>query len=172
MADAKIAILLTLQHEGGYQNNPSDHANWSSGIIGVGRLVGTKYGITALDLPGADIEHLTPDDATAYYSKNYWKSNYSQISSQPIANKLFDLGVLMGVGTAVKALQFVLNLTADGVFGPVTLASLNAATPVTAVAEKVLDEFKQQLKEHAKQIAAENPTEAKFLGGWETRIDS
>ena len=52
MADFKTAVLITLEHEGGFQKNPNDHANWSSGKIGVGTLVGTKYGITALDLPG------------------------------------------------------------------------------------------------------------------------
>ena len=61
VADAKTAILITLDpaHEGGYQRNPNDRANWTGGQVGVGTLVGTNGGITALDMPGADIEHLT-----------------------------------------------------------------------------------------------------------------
>src|SRR6266436_1562301 len=118
MADFKAAVLITISpsHEGGFQKNPKDHANWSSGIIGQGTLIGTKYGITALDMPGADIENLTEDQAVAYYSEHYWKPLYSQIESQLIGNKLFDLGVLFGVGTAVGILQLTLGIKVDHSF--------------------------------------------------------
>jgi len=169
MADARIAILITLDpaHEGGFQKNPHDRANWTGGQVGVGTLVGTNGGITALDLPGADIEHLTVDQKVAYYLEHYWKPLYSQIADQVIANKLFDMGVLFGIGTAVKALQFALDVTADGIFGPQTLARLNASyTPIT------LPDFKAGLHAHASAVAAANPEEARFLPDWQRRIDS
>ena len=110
MADAKISIAKTLVNEGGYVDNPND----SGGP--------TKYGITQRDLPGEDIEKLTPERATAYYLENYWKALYSQIDSQAVADKIFDMGVLFGVGTAIKLLQNILasnRLTA--IFGEHTL---------------------------------------------------
>jgi lysozyme family protein len=167
MADAKTAILLTLQHEGGFQKDPSDRANWSSGIVGVGKLIGTKYGITALDLPGADIENLTPDAAVAYYSTHYWSPAYTQIDSQALADKLFDMGVLFGTGLAVKVLQFVLGITVDGHFGPQSLAAANAAHP-----SFVVQDYKTRFRAEAERIAIENPNEAKFKDGWENRINS
>src|SRR5579864_5653858 len=97
----EAAISKTLVHEGGFQKMPNDHANWSSGKIGEGELIGTKYGITAIDMPGVDIENLTEDQAIQYYKEHYVKSLYSQIVSQSVGEKLFDLGVLFGVGTAV-----------------------------------------------------------------------
>ena len=68
MADARTAILITLDpaHEGGFQANPHDRANWTSGQVGVGTLVGTNGGITALDMPGADIKNLTVDQKVAF----------------------------------------------------------------------------------------------------------
>jgi lysozyme family protein len=169
MADARTAILITidLAHEGGFQSNPRDRANWTGGQIGLGTLVGTKYGITALDMPGVDISGITPDQAVAYYTEHYWKPLYSQIDSQQIANKLFDLGVLFGVGTAVKNLQAALNLDMDGLFGPATLAATNSAQP-----DKLLEQFKNEMISHARAIGAANPNDAPDVDDWVRRINS
>jgi lysozyme family protein len=169
MSDAKTAILITLDlaHEGGFQANPKDRANWTGGHVGVGTLVGTNGCITALDMPGVDIKSLTIDQKVNYYLANYWKPLYSEISSQPIANKLFDLGVLFGIGTAVKNLQAALNLEMDGLFGPNTLAAVNGAD-----AELLLQNFQREMRVHATAIALGNPNEAPDLDGWIRRINS
>lgn len=169
MADARTAILITLdpEHEGGFQKNPHDRANWSSGIIGQGTLIGTNGGITALDMPGVDIEHLTVDQKVQFYLDGYWKPLYYQITSQAIANKLFDLGVLFGIGTAVQNLQACIYAKADGTFGPVSLNMLNAADP-----KLTLFKFKTDMKAHAHDVAVKKPEEAIFLPGWLNRIDS
>ena len=167
MADFKTAVLITLEHEGGFQKNPSDHANWSSGKIGEGTLIGTKYGITTLDLPGIDIENLTPDQAVEYYAERYWKPMYSQISSQSVANKLFDLGVLFGVGTAVGVLQLTIGITVDHSFGPLTLAAVNQYDETL-----LLTNYKANMITHAFNIATANPAERVFLRGWGNRINS
>jgi len=167
MADPKIAINLTLQHEGLFQNDFNDHANWSSGKIGIGTLIGTKYGITALDMPGEDIRNLTLERAIAYYLEHYWKQGYSQIQSQDIASKLFDLGVLFGVGTAVGMLQHTLHVTEDNEFGPETLEHVNSTDPVSLLAE-----YKYRFVGHATQVGAVNPAEREFVAGWIRRINS
>ena len=167
MSDFKVSILKTLTHEGGFQKNQNDHANWSSGVIGQGTLIGTKYGITALDMPGADIEHLTEDQAVAYYSERYWKPLYSQITSQPLADKLFDSGVLFGVGTAVGVLQLTLDITVDHVFGPNTLAAINQTEETS-----LLSHYKGNLVTHAFNIVTANPAERIFIKGWVDRVNS
>jgi len=169
MADFKIAVLITISpsHEGGFQKNPNDHANWSSGKIGEGTLIGTKYGITAVDMPGVDIENLTPDQAVEYYRERYWKPFYSQINSQAIANKLFDLGVLFGVGTSVGILQLTLSVKVDHSFGPMTLAAINQADETS-----LLTSYKANFVTHAFNVATANPAERGNLKGWSTRINS
>ena len=169
MADARTAILITLDlaHEGDFQNNPKDRANWTSGHIGVGELVGTNGGITTLDMPGVDIKNLTVEQKVAYYLEHYWKPQYSQINSQSLANKIFDLGVLFGIGTAVKNLQMALDLHMDGLFGPTTLAAVNGGN-----AETLLRHFQDEMLAHAQAIAAGNPNEAPDLPGWTRRINS
>ena len=170
MSDYKTAVSITLQHEGGFQDDPDDHANWSSGVKGVGTLVGTKYGITALDMPGVDIRNLTPEQATQFYSERYWKPSYSQIENQHVANKLFDLGVLFGVGTVVRQMQIVLapyfHLSVDGVWGTETLSAVNQSD-----APSLLEGFKAQMVRHSFEVATAKPEERKYLAGWGRRIN-
>lgn len=153
MANFNIAIGLTLQHEGGYVNDPND----SGGE--------TNFGITQADMPGVSIKDLTVEQATAYYLEHYWKALYSQIESQTLANKIFDMGVLAGVGTAVKMLQIVLGLAADGSFGPLTLLHLNQ------VGDAILPAYMARMELHYKEVVVTNPKDAEFLKGWERRVE-
>jgi lysozyme family protein len=168
MADLTVAIYITLQNEGGFQANPKDRANWTSGKVGVGQLVGTKYGITALDMPGVDIALITQQQATEYYLEHYVKPLYAQINAQPVANKLFDLGVLFGVGEAIKCLQQALRLAdVDGDFGPETLQAVNSADSAQLVAA-----YKARMAKRAIGIAQENPNDAPDLPDWLRRVNS
>lgn len=183
MADSKIAIAKTLVHEGGYQNDIHDWANWRGGKDMMHQylaskdpallvnLIGTKYGITAqdmLDLDAAGMRALTPEQATAYYTEHYWKQYYSQINDQLLAEKLFDMGVLFGVGTAVKLLQISLSsgitVVSDGQFGPNTLAATNDHGNLAS--------YKVVLINHCMNVVNHNPDEAGNLHGWTVRIQS
>jgi lysozyme family protein len=155
MADFLIAVALTLQHEGGYVNNPADPGGE------------TNMGITQADMPGQDMRALTVAQAVEYYREHYWKPLYSQITSQEVASKIFDLGVLFGVGTAVKILQQILNLTVDGSFGPVTLAAVNNVYGGTVVSA-----YKAAMLRHVDEILARKSTEIIFRAGWQNRINS
>ncbi len=155
MADFDIAVQLTLKNEGGFVDNPADPGG------------ATNMGVEQRDLPSIPIRGLTVAQAMAYYRETYWKPLYSNISSQAIASKLFDLGVLFGVGTAVKNLQGALGLLSDGVFGPVTLAAVNEEKP-----DELLSKFQMKMRARAQAIAIMNPAEVQFLDGWLRRINS
>lgn len=166
-----ISITLDANHEGGFQKNPKDRANWTGGQVGVGALVGTNHGITALDMPGVDIENLTTAQAMEWYMttripEQYNNPLYAEISAQAVCDKLFDMGVLFGVGTAVKALQTALGIAVDGAFGPASLAATNAANPMMLLAD-----FQAMLCAHAQAVAM-NPNDAPDLPDWERRIKS
>lgn len=155
MANFNIAVALTLKNEGGYVDNLSDPGK------------ATNMGITQEDLPDQNIQELTQAQAITYYSANYWKSLYSEIEDQFVANKLFDLGVLFGVGTAVQMMQGVLKLTPDGIFGPASLAAVNEAEPLS-----LLTAYKTVMAQHAIDIGGEHPAERQFVVGWLRRINS
>lgn len=154
MADFNQAVQATLIHEGGFTDCASDPGG------------ATNMGIEQRDVPSIPIQTLTVAQATAYYAQNYWKQYYSQINDQPTASKLFDLGVLFGVGTAVKFLQIALGVTADGDFGPATLQALNEA------GSGFLDRYKAAMWQHAQAIVTKTPSSVMFLVGWQRRIMS
>jgi lysozyme family protein len=97
----------------------------------------------------------------------------SEIEDQNVANKLFDMGVNMGVRQAALYSQRAVNasagnarITEDGVMGEKTLAAVNAADPVT---------YRQMLCElsatHYEHVAAANPAQAVNLKGWLARAE-
>ena len=99
-----------LPHEGGYSNNIHDPGNWTGGIEGKGRFLGTKYGIaasqygTSLLKQGIIINHLTKDQARDLFERDYWlKFHFDKLKSQGIAEELCDQSVNMG-GAAAEAL--------------------------------------------------------------------
>lgn len=155
MADFNQAVTKTLQHEGGFVDDPRDAGGK------------TNMGITQADLPDIDIKELTMTQAVAYYSAHYWKALYSQISSQAVGEKTFDMGVLFGVGTAVRILQLTLSTTQDGIFGVNTLAAVNQSDEVS-----LLKSYKTNLVTHAFNVATQNPQDRVFLKGWTDRINS
>lgn len=160
MADLRISIAKTLIHEGGFVNNPADPGG------------ATNMGITQNDIPGTDVKSLTPDQATNWYlttlkPQRFNNPLYAEIQSQDVCNKIFDMGILFGVGTAVAILQATLKITADAHFGPDTLAAINEADDVS-----LLNSYKTNLVTHAFNVATAHPAERIFLKGWADRINS
>ena len=156
MADLKIAIQKTLVHEGGFVNNSHDRGG------------PTKYGITQNDMPGVNIADITPEQAIVYYQEHYVKPLYSQINDQLLCEKIFDMGVLFGVGTAVRLLQISMahhiDLVSDGTFGPNTLAATNQFGD--------LNQYKLVLAGHIVNVVTNHPGDAVFVQGWTTRVNS
>lgn len=155
MADFNLAVQKTLVHEGGYVDNPNDPGG------------ATNHGITQKDMPGVDMKTVTPEQAAVYYQEHYWKALYSQIDSQLVAEKLFDMGVLLGIGMAVRILQLTLGITVDGGFGQQSLQAVNEAEEVS-----LLRDYKTNLATHFVNIANAKPTSRIFLVGWLRRVNS
>lgn len=154
MADLKISIAKTLVNEGGYTDTIGDPGD------------ATKYGVTQADMPNVNIKDITEEQATTYYQEHYVKALYSDIAAQAVADKLFDMGVLFGIGTAVKILQETLGIEADGDFGPETLTDTNGADPVV-----LLQNYKTRLVSHALAIVGEKSGLRKFITGWIRRVN-
>ena len=63
----KQAFRVVVGEEGGFTANPADPGNWSGGRCGVGRCVGTKYGISGAAYPDLDINALDLTSAEGIY---------------------------------------------------------------------------------------------------------
>ncbi len=124
--DDAIAFVLGSDIEGGFGNDPRDKGNWTSGIVGVGYMNGTKYGISAAAYPHIDIAALTLEQAKEIYRKDYW----SLINGDALGKLgliVLDEAINAGPRKAGVLLQAVLGIEQDGKIGDVTLAALAEA---------------------------------------------
>jgi lysozyme family protein len=139
MAEFNIAFQLTSAKEAGYSNHPKDTGGetW----CGIARNKNPNWsGWLTIDLLKQKAnfpDNLKNNTSLAqqvytFYKRQYWdvlkEDNYD---AQAIANKLYDIAVNMGVTTAAKILQRVLNafnqnghyypdLLKDGIIGNTT----------------------------------------------------
>lgn len=155
----ETAIQKTLVHEGGYTCNEADPGG------------ATNFGIIQADMPGTDMRTITQEQAIEYYRQHYVKPLYAQIEDQLVGEKLFDMGVLFGVGTAVEILQKALAaffpISIDGGFGAETLSAVNQSD-----GPSLLNAYKTLLVSHALGVANAHPPSRVFVAGWGRRINS
>ncbi len=111
-------------HEGGFTKNPNDPGNWTGGKTGIGKLVGTKYGIAANTYPLLDIPNLTLEQAKAIYKKDWW--DRVQGIDPAIIYQVWDFAINAGMGRAVRELQAAVGVKADGFFGAESRKAVNA----------------------------------------------
>lgn len=117
--------------EGGWSDDPKDPGNWTSGVIGKGELVGTKYGIAANTYGHMNIKQLSLDDAKGIYKRDYWDVWRFDGLSSPLPDslqyELFDASVNAGRGNASRFLQRAVKVADDGAIGTVTIKALDDA---------------------------------------------
>lgn len=92
---------IVLKIEGGLSLDPNDSGNYYQG-----KLVGTKYGISAAVWGGQyDIPNLTREQALAIYRKHYWEAAGCDQLPWPMCLIHFDTAVQHGVGVANQILN-------------------------------------------------------------------
>ncbi len=103
----------------------------------------TKFGITCYDLAEHRHEHMDSMDHWAPIVRAMTIGEADQIYADKYATAcrfndlnpgkdcvVFDYGVNSGPLRSIKAVQHLVNVAADGVLGPITLAAINAYDPV------------------------------------------
>lgn len=154
-----------LSAEGGYQAARNDPGNWTGGKVDSGELRGTAWGISAASYPDLDIIALTVEDAKRLYERDYWRAGRCDALPDPIDLVHFDCAVNQGVRTAAFLLQRALNVTVDGMIGPVTLAAARSASP-----RLLAEEYLWARADRYAQLARERRSSERFLPGWVLRL--
>jgi len=169
MAEFKAAFAFVLQHED----------STCSGKVTVDAGGRTRFGIAEKFHPDLPEEFFSgpAEDALAEAEKieerEYWDAmRLAEVEDQNVANKLFDMGVNMGVRQAAVYAQRAANavgdsrVAEDGVIGTKTLSAVNEADP--AVYCQLLRELSAAYYRH---LAAVNPAQAVNLVGWMKRAE-
>ena len=156
MANFDSAIQKTLMHEGGseFTSDPNDRGG------------DTKFGISQRAYPELDIKNLAEEKAKKIYKRDYWdKIRADQLDSQLIAENIFDTAVNMGVRTASRMAQEVLEIVpTDGIIGPQSLNYINDA-PI----DLFISKYTLQKVAHYVEICKKNKSQKKYLLGWMNR---
>jgi lysozyme family protein len=189
MANFTTAHAITAQNEGGYANNPADKGGET--YAGISRNFNPQWsGWAAVDrakkqtLVAAKIDKILAADRALqrevhhFYETKYWQANrLGELCHQAIADKLYDIGVNMGVDRASRMLQEALNLTnqngkayadidVDGIMGNITIATVNRH-PNPKLLLLVLDALQG---ERYLTNMRNNPSQEVFANAWFNRI--
>jgi len=114
------------------------------------------------------ILNLSADQAAAFYQVHFWdRYHIGLLNSQDVANKVCDLAVNVGPGTAIKFLQRAVGTKDDGVLGPATAAAANAVDP-----DMLLAQIKEAGEHYYRDVAAAHPEWADNLNGWLARLSA
>ncbi|WEK02770.1 MAG: glycoside hydrolase family 108 protein [Candidatus Devosia phytovorans] len=164
MADRfDICLDEVLRHEGGYADHPQDPGGATSMGITHKTLARWRQVSPWWDLPKSAVKDLTRAEAGKIYRAGYWDRCKADHLPPGLDLALFDYAVNSGPDGAIKALQAILGVLADGQIGPLTLAAVaRRSSPglVTALCDQRLG-FLQRLG-----------TFATFGRGWTSRVAS
>ena len=160
----ELAKRLTLNLEGGYQCDPDDKGNWTGGNVGIGKLKGTKYGISAASFPNIDIKNLTKEQAEILYKQKYWGRYKCDYMPDALSIAVFDYVFLSGE-QGIKDLQRVLGIKVDCIVGNQTLCACNSQ-PLRLTIEN----YYAKRKEYILRISCKEKFK-KYRTGWLDRID-
>ncbi len=177
MADFSRALDLLLKLEGGYSNDPADKGgetyrgisrkNWPDWtgwlLVDAWNADGKKWPTGAMGL----------DDAVnEFYRGHFWDPIHGdEIKDQGITQALFVQAVNGGPATAIRQLQAVLGVIADGIMGPNTLHTLDHAISSLG-ARSVLNRYLSRWSYRYSQIVAADPSQARFQKGWGNRLEA
>lgn len=163
MANFDLFINRLLRLEGGYVNHPND----KGGCTNMGITLPVYRGYYGAGLDCDDLKHMTEEQASTIYKRNYWDvCGGDKICNSQIANLLVDYAVNSGCRTAIKAIQRLLNVDVDGVVGPMTIGAINAYSDP----RELFDGLMQERKKHYDKIVKNNPDQKIFLKGWINRL--
>jgi lysozyme family protein len=155
----ETCLKLMLEHEGGYVHHEKDPGGRTN--HGVTQRVWEEW--VGHEVDEKQMRALTHEMVAPLYKRKYWDAVRADDLVDGVDYCVFDVAVNSGPGRAIKFLQSCVGVTADGGFGPATLAAVkkseeDPARLVELYCAKRL-EFLQSLK-----------TFETFGKGWSRRV--
>ena len=116
----ELCLKKMLAHEGGFVNHPQDPGGMTN--LGVTKRVWEEW--VGHEVDEKQMRALTPETVAPLYKRKYWDAVRADDLVAGVDYAVFDVAVNSGPGRAVKFLQSAVGVTADGGFGPATLAAV------------------------------------------------
>ena len=153
----QTSFVLMLKSEGGYVHHPDD----PGGRTNLGVTQATWENWIGRQSNESEMRSLTADKVEPMYRKKYWNAVRGDELKLGIDYLMFDFAVNAGAGRAIKTLQTSIGVAADGAFGPITMAAVQATDPV-----ELIEQFSQTKKDFYQSLN----TFDVFGKGWLNRV--
>jgi len=161
---AKIEYLVPIINKwsGGFVDHPADRGGPTNRDVTLATYTDYRrkkgFPVTTVD----DLKNMPDEEWADIMINSYWNRwRADEINNQSIANLVVDW--LWGI----KYPQQVLEVTADGIVGPKTLATINNYPDQSGLFKKLW----LRRKQHFEDIVKRDPTQKVFLKGWLNRLN-
>ena len=153
-----------LEHEGGFVNHPDDPGGMTN--KGITAATYSQWLSEVMDHDGEITEDLMreiPDNhVEAIYRQEYWNKISGDDLPSGLDWSLFDWSVNSGTGRAARAIQRIIQVTADGSIGPMTMAAIRKHDAAT-----LIDDIHSRRQAFYERLS----TFKTFGAGWTRRND-
>ena len=166
MAKIEQIIPFILKWEGGYVHHKNDKGGATN--KGVTYKIWVDYcKKNGKEASLVTLRKMTNAEWVEIFKTSYWEAWKADcIMSQRVANICVDWSWMSGAKTAIKKVQKMLGVTADGIVGSKTLASINGHS-----ADALFGMIKEERKKFYESIVRKDPTQQIFLKGWLNRLE-
>lgn len=156
----ETALAETLKWEGGFVNHPEDPGGMTyKGITA--KTYAEFTGRRLATITEKEMRELSDEIVQQIYKRKYWDAVKADQLPDGLDILAFDFAVNSGPTRAIKELQQCLNVSVDGILGPITLKHIS-----TFPIEQILKEYVQARVDFLKQIK----TFSTFGKGWMRRV--
>lgn len=158
-----------LRREGGYSDRKADRGGCTNmGVTAVTLGAWRKLGRRATC---AEVKALTEAEAREIYRQQYITGpRFDRVPSERLRALLVDWGVHSGPATAIKELQSVLGVRADGVIGPKTTEAMSRLTGGAAYEDVVYRAVVRARGHYLAALLQRDKTQLVFAAGWINRL--
>lgn len=168
MARVELLVPHILRWEGGWVNDPNDlgGATCKGVCFKTYKLYRQRKKLPQPTLE--DLKNISDEEFVSILKELYWDAcRADHIESQSVANAIVDWAWHSGTVTAVKEVQKVLGVDADGIIGNITLSAINSWSPLP-----LFGQIQQARLNYLERICVARPANRKFENGWVRRVRS
>jgi lysozyme family protein len=154
----ETCVTFVLDQEGGYTNIPGD----PGGPTNFGITLFTLRDWRKRDVTAQDVMDMKIEEAKAIYRVKFWGLCSCDSLPAGVDLMVFDSAVNTGPAHGIKWMQAAINVFADGVIGPKTLAAVAACDKKSAILK--MADFRNKYYRALHEFSL-------FGKGWLRRVD-
>jgi lysozyme family protein len=166
MSNFEEALRFVLRAEGGVVNDEDDRGGLTA--YGVTQATYNDYRLKR-GLPVRRVAWIRMEEVRDLYRLMYWMPAGCEELPLRLATVHFDWAVNHGVAGAIRTLQGLLGVPADGKLGPKTRNALRATTAVPGMLDLLVSRYIIMREATYRQLARK-ASQGKFLEGWLNRL--